>query len=144
MEVKFMRRLFAGTVSLVVLGLAIGLGAASAAVACTPGSGRLVGQTQISFGCPGPVGACDPWRAFPGARFTIRRAGPTGEPLPQIVRRVVSDAQAHFIVRLAAGRYVITPVAQLHTHGGSSLTVRVRPGGVTSILVRFQGYPQMA
>ena len=135
-----MRRLSAATVSLVVLGLAVGLGAASSMASR---SGSLVGQTQISFGCPGPVGACNPWHAFPGARFTIRRAGPTGEPLPQIVRRVVSDAEAHFVVRLAAGRYVITPVAQLHTNGGSSLIVRVRPGGVTRILVRFQGIPQM-
>src|SRR6266516_4136460 len=119
MKVNFMRRLSAATVSLIVLGLAIGLGAASSMASR---SGSLAGQTQISVGCPGPV-VCQPWRAFPGARFTIRRAGPTGEPLPKMVRRVVSDAQAHFVVRLAAGRYVITPVAQLNTQGGSSLTV---------------------
>jgi hypothetical protein len=144
MEVKFMRRLSAATVFFVVLGLAIGMGAASS---MAPGSGSLVGQTQISFGCPGPVRvgqpSCHPWHPFPHARFTIQRAGPTGQPLPPIVRLIVSDAKAHFVVRLGAGSYIITPLAQRPTHGGRSLTVHIRPGRLTSVLVRYQGYPQI-
>jgi hypothetical protein len=145
MEVMFMRRLSAATVSLVALGLAVGLGAASSTA---PRPGSLVGQTQISFGCPGPIPigqpSCHPWHPLPHAGFTIRRVGPTGRPLSQVVRLVVSDSKARFAVRLVAGSYIVTPLAQPHTQGGSSLTVHVRPGRVTRVLVRYRGYPQMA
>ena len=145
MKVKCMRRLSAIKGCLIVLGLAVVVGAASAS-ATVPGSGSLVGQTQISFGCPGPVRvgqpSCHPWHPFPHARFAIRQTGPTGQ-LPQIIRLITSDANAHFIIRLNTGRYTITPLPQQHTHGGRSLTVQIKPGRVTNILVRYQGYPRM-
>jgi hypothetical protein len=132
------------TASLLVLGFAIGPAVASST---TVGFGSLVGQTQISLGCPGPgrVGqpSCHPWHPFPHARFTIRQVGPAGRPLPQIVRLVVSDATGTFNVRLDAGTYLITPLAQLHTHGGKTLTIHIRSGELTRVLVRYQGYPQM-
>jgi hypothetical protein len=130
--------------SVLVLGLAVGPAGASST---TTVSGSLVGQTQISYGCPGPVRvgqpSCHPWHPLPHARFTIRQTGPAGQPLPQIVRLVVSNAKANFNVRLDAGTYVITPLAQPHTHGGKPLTIHIRSGEVTRTLVRYQGYPQM-
>lgn len=56
---------------------------------------------------------------------------------------VTSNAKSHFTVRLDAGSYVITPLAQRQTHGGTRLTVRVHVGAVTTALVRFVGFPQM-
>jgi hypothetical protein len=145
MRKKLTSRVFAAVVLLALVGAAVAAVAASSAVRR---SGSLVGRTQISFGCPGPVHAgppsCNPWHLFAHGRFSIRRAGPDGRPLGRVIRLVASDGRAQFALRLSVGRYVVTPLAQPQTHGGPSLTVRIRAGRVTRILVRFQGYPKMA
>jgi hypothetical protein len=112
-----------------------------------PGSGLLVGQTQISYGCPGPVQvghpSCESWHPFPKARFTIRQIGPKGQPLPQIIRIMVSDRQAHFSVQLSTGAYQVTPLVQAHTSGGRKLTIHIQSDHTTRILIRFLGIPRM-
>ena len=130
--------------------------AAAAVFTCaifpTPGSsaseGRLAGATQITYGCPGPAqeGAppCEHWLILPRARFTIMGLGATGSPILATKRRVVSDTRGRFTLVLATGRYVLSPLPQAHTHGGSPIRVSVKPGRTTWALVRFQGFPQMA
>ncbi len=112
-----------------------------------PGSGLLVGLTQISYGCPGPVRngqpPCEHWNPFPHAKFAIRQIGENGQPLRQIIRVAVSDRLGRFSVRLSSGDYQLTPLAQAHTSGGRKLTVRIRFGHATRILVRFLGVPRM-
>jgi hypothetical protein len=106
----------------------------------------LAGRTLITFGCPGParIGiACPRWHLFPQARFAIRQIGPSGQPIPQIVRIVVSDSQARFTLQLRAGDYAITPLSQPHTHGGKTVTAHITTGSTTHVTVRFTGYPQM-
>jgi hypothetical protein len=69
-------------------------GSGVAAVAATAGTavGTLAGQTQISYGCPGPVAeggpSCNPWRPFAQARFSVSPS-PSGR-----ARIVVSDSLA--------------------------------------------------
>ena len=41
------------------------------------------------------------------------------------------------------GGYLITPLPQRNTHGGTRLTVQVRAGESITTLVRFIGFPQM-
>jgi hypothetical protein len=139
-----MRTLTAVIVSLVLITSSVSVAAASRTQS---GSGLLVGLTQISYGCPGParVGQppCERWHAFPHARFAIRQIGPKGQPLPQIIRVVVSDHLGHFSVRLSTGDYQLTPLVQAHTSGGPKLTIRVRSGHTTRLLVRFLGIPRM-
>jgi hypothetical protein len=110
-------------------------------------SGQLAGRTQISFGCPGPVQegtpGCNPWRAFAHARFSLARRSASGDPLPGTQRIVTSDARGRFALRLPAAAYLITPLPQRHTHGGTRLSVQVRAGESTTTLVRFIGFPQM-
>jgi hypothetical protein len=124
-----------------------GVSVAAAASQVQPGSGLLVGLTQISYGCPGParVGhpSCEIWHPFPNARFGIRQIGPKGQPLPQFILVVVSDRLGHFSVRLSTGDYQVLPLVQARTSGGPKLTVRIRPGHTTRILVRFLGIPRM-
>jgi hypothetical protein len=111
-----------------------------------PNTGLLVGRTLITYGCPGParIGiACPQWHLFPHARFAIRQIGPSGQPLPQVVRLVLSDTNARFSVHLSNGDYLITPLAQRHTHGGKSITAHIAAGSSTRVTVRFIGYPQM-
>jgi hypothetical protein len=133
----------------VVASLSLMISSASVAAASKiqAGSGLLVGLTQISYGCPGParVGqpSCERWHPFPRARFGIRQIGPTGRPLPQIVRVVGSDQLGRFSVRLATGDYQVSPLVQAHTSGGPKLTIRVRSGHTTRLLVRFLGIPRM-
>jgi len=111
------------------------------------GSGQLAGKTQISFGCPGPVRegtpGCNPWRAFAHARFSLARYSASGDPIPGTRRIVTSDARGRFAFRLPAGAYLLTPLPQRHTHGGTRLTVRLRAGDSATRLVRFIGFPQM-
>jgi hypothetical protein len=119
-------------------------GATGAAVQAT---GTLSGTTQISFGCPGPVNPdgpnCNPWHAFPEARFSVSRRSTDGTPVPGTAVVVTSNDRAHFSLRLAAGTYLITPLPQRNTHGGPRLTARVHAGASTTVLVRFVGFPQM-
>jgi hypothetical protein len=116
-----MRTLTAVIVSLVLITSSVSVAAASRTQS---GSGLLVGLTQISYGCPGParVGQppCERWHAFPHARFAIRQIGPKGQPLPQIIRVVVSDHLGHFSVRLSTGDY--------HTAGSTSHVGRAEAG----------------
>jgi hypothetical protein len=127
---------------LIVIGLAVLASAGSAGSAPTA-DGVLTGTTQISFGCPGPVRegepSCHPWRPFAHALFSVA----AGRGTTRLVR---SDAQGHFSVRLPAGGYTVTPLPQpaLHTLGGPRLTVRIRAGATTRVLVRFEGFPKMA
>ena len=136
-----LRRLIAVTVL-----VAAGTAAAPAHGAGTP-AGWLAGKTQISFGCPGPVRddqpACDPWRPFPNARFSVVRIGTGGTPVAATRRLVVSDDGGAFRLRLAAGAYDVTPLRQAHTFAGTPLRVRVTAGAVTRLVVRFEGYPKM-
>ncbi len=140
-----MRRLIA--VTALPVALAIGIAAAAAASHSQPRSGLLAGQTQISYGCPGPVRigqpSCESWHAFPHARFAVRQIGAKGQPLPQIIRVVVADREARFSLRLTAGDYQVTPLLQAHTSGGRKLTIHVRPSDTTRIVVRFLGTPRM-
>jgi len=137
------------TFTRVLASLALLAGAAGVAAASQvqPAAGLLVGVTQISYGCPGParVGRppCESWHSFPHARFGIRQIGPKGQPVPQVIRVVVSDRLGRFSVRLTSGDYQVTPVVQAHTSGGRRLTVHVRSGQTTKILVRFNGVPRM-
>jgi hypothetical protein len=113
--------------------------------ATTP-SGRLTGKTQISFGCPGPTTeppSCNPWRPFAHARFSLARRSASGNPTPGTHRAVTSDARGRFALRLPVGTYLITPLSQRHTHGGTPVIVQVRAGESTTTLVRFYGFPQM-
>lgn len=110
-------------------------------------SGRLAGKTQISFGCPGPATegppGCNPWRPFAHARFSLARRSASGDPTPGTHRAVTSDARGRFALRLSVGTYLITPLSQRHTHGGTRVIVQVRAGESTTTLVRFDGFPQM-
>jgi hypothetical protein len=123
---------------------ALPAGASGAALDTT---GTLTGTTQISFGCPGPVNpdgpTCHPWHAFPNARFSISRRSTSGNPVPGTAVVVTSNPRAQFRVRLGAGSYLLTPLPQHNTRGGTRVTVHVRAGATTTALVRFVGYPQM-
>jgi hypothetical protein len=120
----------------------LALAALPAAGSQAASSGILRGTTQISFGCPGPVDpsgpGCNPWHAFPHARFSVARRASTTRAVV-----VTSGVDAHFRLRVEAGTYVVTPLPGRSTHGGPRLVARVRAGAATVVLVRFQGYPQM-
>ena len=138
-----MRRLVAIGISAVVcIGPAV-----SVANPAATASGRLAGKTQISFGCPGPATegppGCNPWRPFAHARFSLAQRSAFGDPNPGTHRAVTSDARGRFALRLPVGTYLITPLAQRHTHGGTRVIVQVRAGESTTTLVRFDGFPQM-
>jgi hypothetical protein len=114
--------------------------------AATTPQGRLSGSTQISFGCPGPARegvTCNPWHAFPNASFTVTRRSASGRPILSTRRLVSSDANGHFSLRLRAATYLVTPLPQKQTHGGSAVVVRVRAGHTAAIVLRFVGFPQM-
>jgi hypothetical protein len=138
-----MRSFTAVVASLTLMISSVGMAAASQ----VQQAGSLVGLTQISYGCPGParIGqpTCEIWQPFPRARFGIRQIGPTGRPLPQIVRVVGSDQLGRFSVRLGTGDYQVSPFVQAHASGGPKLTIRVRSGHTTRLLVRFLGIPRM-
>jgi hypothetical protein len=110
-------------------------------------SGVLTGTTQISFGCPGPVRegspACNPWHTFPDAHFSVARRGTDGGPVTGTARVLTSDPAGHFRVRLGTGVYLVTPLPQAHTRGGTPTSVQIRASRTRTILVRFIGYPQM-
>jgi hypothetical protein len=131
------RRVFV-TAAGVLAGSGMGVAAATAGTVV----GTLAGQTQISYGCPGPVAeggpSCNPWRTFAQARFSVSASSPSGR-----AQIVVSDGLGRFSLRLAPGNYTVTSLPQAHTRGGTTLQIRVRPGAVTRIVVRFQGYPMM-
>jgi hypothetical protein len=132
------RRAAVGVVVCTVLGAA-----ASASAGAT---GRLAGLTQITYGCPGPqrVGQpCERWSVFKHARFAVTRVRPDGTPIASTRRVVVSDGNGRFSLVLTTGTYTVTPLPQAHTHGGRSLTTRVRIGQVTRTTIRFLGYPMM-
>ena len=138
-----MRRLVTiGIASLAYIGPAVGVGNPAVTL-----SGQLAGKTQISFGCPGPVQegtpGCNPWHAFAYARFSLAQRSASGDPIAGTRRIVRSDARGRFALRLPVGSYLITPLPQRNTHGGTRLTVHVRAGESTSTLVRFIGFPQM-
>ena len=103
--------------------------------------GTLAGQTEISYGCPGPVAeggpSCNPWHLFAEARFSISPS------LPGLARTVVSDGLGRFSLRLPPGSYTVTTLQNAHTRGGTTFQVRIRAGALTRILVRFQGFPMM-
>jgi hypothetical protein len=122
----------------------IGPAVSTANPATTP-SGRLAGKTQISFGCPGPTTEppCNPWRAFPHARFSLVQYPSRGSTLPGTRRAITSDARGRFVLRLPAGSYLITPLRERQTHGGDRVIVHVGAGKTTTTLVRFDGFPQM-
>ena len=126
--------------------LAAALLVASAASA-TPGSGRLAVVAQVSFGCPGPARegtpGCNPWRPFAGARFALATLGTDGSVVPGTRRVYVASAQGRALVMLAAGRYLLLPLAQPRARAGTPVRVRVRPGRATRAILRWQGYPQM-
>jgi hypothetical protein len=117
-------------------------GTAGAAAQAGTTTGTLAGQTQISYGCPGPVAAngpsCKPWHAFANARFSV------SSPVSGRARTVVSDSQGRFTLRLSPGSYTVRPLPQAHTRGGTTLPVRVSAGAQTLITVRFAGFPMMA
>ena len=135
---------------LLVIGIAALASIGPVADAANPAGsagGRLAGETQISFGCPGPVrvGApgCNPWHLFAHARFSVAGRSTSGAPNPGTSRVVISDARGRFALRVPIGSYLVTPLPQAHTHGGIRLTVQVRTDQETAILVRFTGFPQM-
>ena len=135
---------------LIAIGITLLAGTGAAAGVAAPArtlDGWLARRTQISYGCPGPVRkgypACNPWRSFAHARFSVALEAADGSPLLNTKRLVVSDSQGRFILRLPAGSYTVTPLAQAHTHGGTPLRVRVEADTLTRVLVRFQGFPMM-
>ena len=138
-----MRRLVTiGIASIACIGPAVSVGNPAVRL-----SGQLVGKTQISFGCPGPVQegtpGCNPWRAFAHARFSLAGHSASGDPIAGTRRLVTSDARGRFALRLPVGGYLITPLPQRNTHGGTRLTVQVRASESITTLVRFIGFPQM-
>ncbi len=129
----------------VAVGVCVALGVGVVAPS-TNATGRLVGRTQITYGCPGPqrVGQeCERWSIFKHARFALTRLRPDGTAIAITRRVVVSDGNGHFSLVLTTGTYTVTPLPQAHTHGGRSFAVRVRAGQVVRITVRFLGYPMM-
>lgn len=139
---------FGESQKIVVIGSAVvvcGGFAANVGNSAPEATGRLVGNTQISFGCPGPATEppCNPWRPFAHARFSLVQRSADGGTKPGTRRTVGSDARARFSVRVPAGSYIITPLPQSHTHGGRRLIVQIRAGLSTAALVRFLGFPQM-
>lgn len=132
-------------VTIAIAAVACASPAAAVANPASQAGGRLVGTTQITFGCPGPATEppCNAWRPFAHARFLIGQRSADGGAKLGTERTVISDARAHFSIHVATGTYVITPLPQNHTHGGSRLLIRVRNGVRTTTLVRFIGFPQM-
>jgi hypothetical protein len=120
--------------------------AAGASFATAP-QGRLAVVAQISFGCPGPVRegtlGCNPWRPFRMARFAVVAVGLDGKPVPGSRRVYVASAKGRAVVLLAVGRYLLLPLAQPHARAGKSLPVSVHAGTTTTVVLRWQGYPQM-
>jgi hypothetical protein len=116
------------------LPLALFLALAGAAHAGSA-TGILTGRALISFGCPGPVRegqpGCNPWHAFPGARFAVGG------------RSLRADAAGRFSLRLAPGRYVVRTLPQAHVRGETTLVARVRAGATTEVVLRFDGFPKM-
>ena len=122
---------------------ACAFGGASSDVRAVVAVGHLAGQTQISYGCPGParIGQeCERWFTFPQARFSVAATAATGSGAGRVV---VSDRRGRFGVELAAGSYTLTPLAQAHTRGGTRLLLRVPAGKTAWALVRFEGVPRM-
>jgi hypothetical protein len=137
-----LNRLAAATIAVMALSSATPAGSAVEV------TGVLAGQTQISYGCPGPVRVggptCNPWRSFPNGRFRLTARETGGFPVAGRSRVVVSDGTGWFELRLAVGSYIVTPLAQDHTRGGPTLTIQVSAAKTTRIWVRFQGFPMMA
>ena len=100
-----MRRVIV-TAACVLAGSGMGVAAATAGTAV----GTLAGQTQISYGCPGPVAeggpSCNPWRTFAQARFSVSPSA-SGR-----IHIVVSDSLGRFSLRLAPGNYTVTSLPQ--------------------------------
>jgi hypothetical protein len=119
--------------------------AVSVANPAATAGGRLAGKTQISFGCPGPATEplCNAWRPFAHARFSLAQRASRGNPIPGTRRAVTSDARGRFVLRLPVGSYLVIPLPQRHTRGGSRVIVHIRAGQTTTTLVRFDGFPQM-
>jgi hypothetical protein len=132
------------------LGVAVSFLAAAAVASAgtaSPQRGWISGLTQISFGCPGPVreGAppCEHWSRFAHARFSIVRLSARDEPRAGSRETIVSDSHGRFRVAVPSGRYLVTPLPQPHTRGGTPIHLRVRAGTASWVLVRFHGVPQM-
>src|SRR5690242_10771144 len=119
-------------VAAVVVVACAGLGTGAVPASASP-TGRLLGVTEISYGCPGPqrVGQkCQRWSVFKHARFVLTRVQPDGMPIASSRRVVASDRSGQFSLALTAGVYTVSPLSQAHTHGGRSFAVRVRAGQV--------------
>ena len=143
-----MRRLIASLASLAALAAlaAAALLAPDASFASAP-QGRLAVVAQISFGCPGPAregtGGCNPWRPFPRARFAVVVVGLNGKPLPGSRRLYLAGAKGRAVLMLAAGRYLLLPLAQPHARAGRQVPLSVHARTTTTVVLRWQGYPQM-
>ena len=122
----------------IMIGAPLLAGTAIAARAATT-SAHLAGKTEISIGCPAerPGSSCQPTRPLPNAHISITKITPRGQP-DRHARIVIANAQALFSVALAPGAYVITPLAQSRTPEGPKLTVRVRAGHTTHVVISFQ------
>jgi hypothetical protein len=125
---------------------AVALLAAGGSFATAP-RGRVAVVAQISFGCPGPARAgtsgCNPWRPFPRARFAVVAVDLAGKPVPGSRRLYLASAKGRAVLMLVAGRYLLRPLAQPHARADTSLPVRVHAGTTTTVVLRWQGYPQM-
>src|SRR5947207_2716350 len=78
--------------------------------------GRLSGVTQISYGCPGPQREgepCEHWSSFAQARFRVTTLSGGN------ARIVTSNWRGRFTLVRIPGRYVLTPLRQAHTTGGT-------------------------
>ncbi len=112
----------------------VGLIGLAQGAAAAPPPGRLIGSAVISFGCPGPQREgldCLRWSPFARARLSVDG------------RLVVADRGGRFTLRLSPGAHVVRPLAQPHAKAGVPVVVRIRSGAVTTLVVRFAGYPQM-
>jgi hypothetical protein len=113
--------------------------APTAANAKSARTGRLVGSTELSVGCPvvSQNVTCNPWRLYPHASFTLTRLDASGAAVAGTARTIESNSNARFHIKLHPGSYLITPLAGSVTTGGSTVSVRVKTHKTKTTTVRF-------
>ena len=130
-----------------IVTIALAASAAVGDVAAGSQPGRISGVTQISFGCPGPVRegtpSCKRWTRFPHGRFSISQLTNDNTTIVGTRQIITSGNRGQFTIALPSGRYLLKPLPQRNTRGGTPIHLEVRPPITSWALVRFTGYPRM-